>query len=57
VLAALASSGAGITLITHDFALARAVSGRIILMHEGRVVRDLRPERFGELEMLAEGRA
>jgi energy-coupling factor transport system ATP-binding protein len=50
LLSALASRGAGLLVITHDTALARAVSGRILVMESGRITRDLSPENFAELD-------
>jgi energy-coupling factor transport system ATP-binding protein len=37
---ALASSGAGLLLITHDALLARAAAGRVITIEDGRIVQD-----------------
>ncbi len=53
LIAALASKGAGIILITHDMELARAISDRILQMDGGRIVRDLRQGSFRELDAQA----
>ncbi|MGA2976028.1 MAG: ATP-binding cassette domain-containing protein [Spirochaetia bacterium] len=49
----LASSGAGIVIVTHDIALARRVCGRIIWIEGGRITRDLVPDGFSSLDALA----
>jgi ABC-type glutathione transport system ATPase component len=43
-------------VITHDASLARAISGRILVMEAGRIVKDLGPERFGELASMEDRR-
>jgi energy-coupling factor transport system ATP-binding protein len=55
LLELLRASGAGIVLITHDYALARGVSARVIVMDEGKITHDLPRARFGSLDSLAPG--
>ncbi len=50
LLDALAGRGAGILLITHDFALARSFADRILAMDQGRIVADLLPRDFDRLD-------
>jgi energy-coupling factor transporter ATP-binding protein EcfA2 len=52
LLSVLAQGGAGILLITHDMALARAVSDRLLLMEGGRITHELSRESFSELGAL-----
>lgn len=49
---AILSQPLGILLITHDAALARSVSDRVLIMSEGRISSEIGPERFGSLERL-----
>jgi energy-coupling factor transporter ATP-binding protein EcfA2 len=46
LISALASSGSGLLLITHDAALARAIAHRVIVIDEGRIVQDSPAELF-----------
>jgi len=46
LISALVSSGSGLLLITHDAALARAIAHRVIVIDEGRIVRDSPAELF-----------
>jgi energy-coupling factor transporter ATP-binding protein EcfA2 len=55
LLDALASGGAGIIAITHDLALAKAISTRILLMEKGEIRAGFGRAEFGTLEAALEG--
>jgi energy-coupling factor transporter ATP-binding protein EcfA2 len=57
LISALAGQGRGIVLITHDLALARAVSDRILLMASGAIAGDFLPDRFTQAEQALIGAA
>jgi energy-coupling factor transporter ATP-binding protein EcfA2 len=47
MLGSLRETGAGLVVVTHDAALARAVAGRVIAMDDGRIVADVRASQPG----------
>jgi energy-coupling factor transport system ATP-binding protein len=57
ILEALAHSGAGILVVTHDLDLARAISYRILLIEKGTITADLPRSAFGSLETAMDGGA
>ena len=55
LLPALAAAGRGLVLVTHDIALARYVSSRVIVMDGGTIVDDLAAPGFSSLGRLTGG--